>query len=264
MPTSSTPFPVRNQWDPSAEARARTAVVVLPGRGETTRSYRRLGARLAYDTLAVTVLEPTADEADIPGVAEQIAAGVAAAGHDHLVLVGHDAGANLALRLADPLGERLTALVLSSPGRRALPAPVDWAAELELRAGCPGYTGQLDADPGVSRGTLVDPPAVAPPDDPSALAAIQAPVLLLTGDQDPIPDRELLRRLRTRLPRVTSVEVRGGRRDVLNDRTSRSVSGEIVRFVEWARSGDLEGPLLRHLAPTPFTTAPPADPPTTG
>lgn len=257
MPSTTTRFPVRDQWDPSREARARTALVILPGRGETARSYRRLGARLAYDTLDVTVLEPTVDEADLPRLAERIEAQVASADNDHLVLVGHDTGANLALRLAEPLAARLTALVLSAPGRRALPAPLDWPAELAVRAACPGYTGQLDADPGVSRGALVAPPPVAPPTDPSRLAAIEVPVLLLTGAQDPLADEESLAALRTGLPRVSSVEVRGGRHDVLNDRTSRAVSGEIVAFVEWARSGDLDGPLLRRLP----TARPAAHPP---
>lgn len=253
-------YPVHHQWDPSKPIGANTTAVILPGRGETAHSYHRLAARLAYDTFDVHVLDRDQANAGPQAVIAEVEASAKEGGARHLILIGHDSGANLALNVALGLRAKLTALVLSSPTTATLAAGIDWETELVQRSGCSAYKGEMKADPGVQPGALSQPPGALPP-DAAALAAITAPVLLLTGEDDLALDRELIASLVRHLPSLVHVQVRAGKHDVLNDRTSRSVSGEIVKFAEWARSGDPGSPLLQYLTPlSPYVHSPETDP----
>lgn len=104
-----------------------------------------------------------------------------------------------------------------------------------MRTACPAHRGTLTEDTGLRRGALDE--AV-----PEALLAaayagdIGVPALLLTGDADPLADREALVRTAKSLPRARLSVVRDAHHDVLNDMQHRSVAAEIVTFLETLRN----------------------------
>jgi alpha-beta hydrolase superfamily lysophospholipase len=102
--------------------------VVLPGRGERSGRYERLGWRLAADAYRVRVVGDTSADVDLVSVA--VKARVEKGGRPApVVLVGSDTGALLALRL-DALGSvTVNGLVLAGLPDPALPRP----------AGAPGH-----------------------------------------------------------------------------------------------------------------------------
>lgn len=104
-----------------------------------------------------------------------------------------------------------------------------------MRTACPAHRGTLTGDTWIRRGALDE--AV-----PEALLAaayggdIGVPVLLLTGDADPLADREALVRTAKSLPRARLSVVRDAHHDVLNDMQHRSVAAEVVTFLETVRN----------------------------
>ncbi|MEU7290308.1 alpha/beta hydrolase, partial [Streptomyces flaveolus] len=65
---------------------------------------------------------------------------------------------------------------------------------------------------------------------------IDVPVLLVTGDADPLADHEALERAAKSLPRARLSVVHGAHHDVLNDLQHRSVAAEVVTFLETLRN----------------------------
>ncbi|MCK9895939.1 alpha/beta hydrolase [Frankia sp. AgB32] len=66
--------------DPPPGLRTRGTVLVVPGRGESTGTYRRFGTRLAVDAYQVRVLSaPTLDQADLRGSLDRLGARLSAA-----------------------------------------------------------------------------------------------------------------------------------------------------------------------------------------
>ncbi|NEE55007.1 alpha/beta hydrolase, partial [Streptomyces sp. SID8455] len=59
----------------------------------------------------------------------------------------------------------------------------------------------------------------------------------LTGDADPLADRDALERTAKSHPRARLSTVRDAHHDVLNDMQHRSVAAEIVTFLETLRDG---------------------------
>lgn len=223
--------------------RTRGTVLVVPGRGETRRSYARFGARLAADAYQVRVL---------PGVdsVEALADALTAAVTDvvaPLVLVGADLGAALvgALVAQGPAGAPWwpDAVVLAGlPGYGAQHTGT-WDEELDGRTHCPTHRGVLGDDAGVTPGALRE--AV-----PSGLldaaygSTADLPHLLLIGDADPYADRAALTRAAKALPSARLAVVRGGHHDVLNDLQHRSVAAEVVTFLEILRNGVPPAPIV--------------------
>ncbi|MFF9495379.1 alpha/beta hydrolase [Streptomyces flaveolus] len=228
--------------------RVRGTVVVVPGRGETRDTYARFGGRLAADAYRVRVIDPPLLDADDPAATDDLASRIGdavdgtAAGDGvvrPVVLVGADAGAAAVAALVTrgelPEGTRPDALVLAGlPGRAAGPAGT-WDDELDVRTSCPTHRGTLTQDPRVRRGSLGE----AVPDallDAVQDGGIDVPVLLVTGDADPLADHEALERAAKSLPRARLSVVRGAHHDVLNDLQHRSVAAEVVTFLETLRN----------------------------
>ncbi|MFJ3207783.1 alpha/beta hydrolase [Streptomyces flaveolus] len=228
--------------------RVRGTVVVVPGRGETQDTYARFGGRLAADAYRVRVIDPPLLDADGPAATDDLASRIGdavdgtAAGDGvvrPVVLVGADAGAAAVAALVTrgelPEGTRPDALVLAGlPGRAAEPAGT-WDDELDVRTSCPTHRGTLTQDPRVRRGSLGE----AVPDallDAVQDGGIDVPVLLVTGDADPLADHEALERATESLPRARLSVVHGAHHDVLNDLQHRSVAAEVVTFLETLRN----------------------------
>ena len=242
-------------WDEPAGIAPRGTVIVAAGRGETTAAYGRFGRRLAADGYRVRVL------AD---VSADVEASLAAAGKllvdDSLpgpkVVVGSDTGALFARKLAERRAPGLDALILAglpvptatptattpappptAPAQPTAGQPVtaitlpDWDAELEARSACPTHRGVL-GNGGVTPGALFSAPI------PTELIGdadfrTELPTLGLHGDADPVSP---LAAARAGYP-ATLVAIAGGRHDVLNDVTHRSVAATIVLFLERLRLG---------------------------
>ncbi|WP_326702143.1 alpha/beta hydrolase [Streptomyces cyaneofuscatus] len=225
----------------------RGTVVVVPGRGETRETYTRLGRRLAADAYRVRIVDAVHLDADDPAgslarFGAQVAEAVAGtAGPDGVarpvVLVGADTGA---VAVAALLGSGETtvadAVVLAGlPARTASAASADWDDELDVRTFCPAHRSTLSGDSGFRRGALDEAVPVA-----LLTAAYESeadvPVLILTGDADPLADRDALTRAAKSLPRARLSVVRDAHHDVLNDMQHRSVAAEIVTFLEALRN----------------------------
>ncbi|RLV71185.1 Vegetative cell wall protein gp1 [Streptomyces sp. CBMAI 2042] len=223
----------------------RGTVVVVPGRGETRDTYTRLGRRLAADAYRVRVVDAVHLDADDPAgslnrFGAQVAEAVAGtAGPDGVarpvVLVGADTGAvAVAALLGSGEGAAADAVVLAGlPARTA--ASADWDDELDVRTFCPAHRSTLSGDSGFRRGALDEPV-------PEALltaayeSEAEVPALILTGDADPLADRDALTRTAKSLPRARLSIVRDAHHDVLNDVQHRSVAAEIVTFLEALRN----------------------------
>ncbi|MFI5721457.1 alpha/beta hydrolase [Streptomyces cyaneofuscatus] len=223
----------------------RGTVVVVPGRGETRDTYTRLGRRLAADAYRVRVVDAVHLDADDPAgslnrFGAQVAEAVAGtAGPDGVarpvVLVGADTGAvAVAALLGSGESAAADAVVLAGlPARTA--ASADWDDELDVRTFCPAHRSTLSGDSGFRRGALDE--AV-----PEALltaayeSEAEVPALILTGDADPLADRDALTRTAKSLPRARLSIVRDAHHDVLNVMQHRSVAAEIVTFLEALRN----------------------------
>ncbi|MEW1756923.1 alpha/beta hydrolase [Streptomyces cyaneofuscatus] len=223
----------------------RGTVVVVPGRGETRETYTRLGRRLAADAYRVRVVDAVHLDADDPAgsltrFGAQVAEAVAGtAGPDGVarpvVLVGADTGAvAVAALLGSGESAAADAVVLAGlPARTA--ASAAWDDELDVRTFCPAHRSTLTGDSGYRRGALDE--AV-----PEALltaayeSEAEVPALILTGDADPLADRDALTRTAKSLPRARLSIVRDAHHDVLNDMQHRSVAAEIVTFLEALRN----------------------------
>lgn len=221
--------------------RTRGTVIIVPGRGETQRTYSRLGKRLAADAYDVRIVDgPRIEAADGAGSLGRFASNlaVAATGTEPprpLILLGADAGATA---IAALVARRDTtapwwpdALVLAGPAGHTTGATRGWDEELDLRTHCPVHRAVLTEDVAVARGSL----AVALPDgvlDAAYGGVVDIPQLVLVGDADPLTDREVLARAVKASPAARLSVVHGAHHDVLNDLQHRSVAAEIVSFLE--------------------------------
>ncbi|MEU6532196.1 alpha/beta hydrolase [Streptomyces sp. NPDC046928] len=226
--------------------RTRGTVIVVPGRGETRATYQRFGRRLAADAYRVRVVDtPDLDAGDLPGTLDRFAARLieaidGTAAEDGtvrpVVVVGSDTGAALVAALAGraDAAPALDAVVLAGlPGRTAT-AVDSWDGELDVRTACPAHRRTLTDDTGVRRGAL----NTTVPETLFAAALdgdLTVPTLILTGDADPLADRDQLHRTAKSLGRARLSVVRGAHHDVLNDLQHRSVAAEVVTFLETLR-----------------------------
>lgn len=225
-------------WDEPEGVAARGTLVVLPGRGETAAAYGRFGRRISADAYRVRVVHPGRG-----GLAE-VRAAVAEVLADEtlpapLVLVGSDTGAAYATVLAVET-ERVDAVVLAG---LVLPGPAagtgeqtgDWEGELEARTACPAHRRVLSEDPGFERGALAAPlPAGW---DELRLAPSGKPTLVVHGSADPLTSSQDAFEPFRGVPRARLRLVVGGRHDVLNDVSHRSVAATVVLFLESLKLG---------------------------
>lgn len=233
--------------------RVRGTVLVAPGRGETSITYRRFGARIATDSYTVRVLASPVVTTSVDDALASLDAALSAALASlevdltkPLVLVGSDTGAATlaALVARGAVGGNTElpawwpdALVLASlPGYGSHEVGSDWDAELDVRSHCPVHRGVLSDDTTFNRGTL----STAVDDELLSLAygsTADIPQLLLVGDSDPLADRQAIARAAKALPSARLSVVRDGHHDVLNDLQHRSAAAEVVSFLEVVRGG---------------------------
>lgn len=233
--------------------RVRGTVLVVPGRGETSITYRRFGARIAADSYTVRVLASPVVTTSVDDALASLAAALSAALASPeadlakpLVIVGSDTGAAALAALVaratvggstEPLAWWPDALVLAAlPSYGSHEVGSDWDAELDVRSHCPVHRGVLSADATFSRGTL----STAVDDNLLSLAygsTADIPQLLLVGDSDPLADRPAIARAAKALRSARLSVVRDAHHDVLNDLQHRSVAAEVVSFLEVVRGG---------------------------
>lgn len=214
-------------WNEPEGATPRGTLIVLPGRGETAETYQRFGTRLSADAYKVRLVP--AEVEDLVAVREQVEKLLA---DETLpapkVIVGADTGATVAATL---VGEA-DATILAG---RALPssATVDaWEDAIEARTACPVHRRVIGEDSGYGRDALAQP---VPDVGPVPVPAPGRPVLVLHGRDDAItPAEDAVQPYRGHaLIRL----VNGGRHDILNDVSHRSVAATIVLFLESLRLG---------------------------
>jgi alpha-beta hydrolase superfamily lysophospholipase len=226
--------PVLTWTEPEGIA-VRGTLVVISGRGEQPAHYERFGRRIAADGYRVhAVTDPTQDAAlTLAQVTDQLAGPQVPAPR---VLAGSDTGALFAAGLAAS-GQvpGLDALVLAGlPAEGPGTGRGTWDDELDTRTACPAHRARLAAV-GVRRGALYEavPPGWAEQAD---LGAVTQPVLAIHGADDPVSPLAAARARYAAGP-AELVAVAGGRHDVLNDVTHRTVAATIILFLERLRLG---------------------------
>jgi pimeloyl-ACP methyl ester carboxylesterase len=226
-------------WDEPEGLAPRGTLIVLPGRGEHGGVYERFGRRLAFDAYRVRVLGDATRDPAVPELAAKLLLDEADPGPK--VLVGSDTGALYAAALAGQDGTPADALILAGLPTADTPATADtlatggvgWEAELDLRTACPTHRGRLTTDPAFLRGALTGAPADALP--AAGLDRITVPVLGLHGTDDAVSPLAAARRTYSGFPGVQLTGIAGGRHDVINDVTHRTVAATVVLFLERLR-----------------------------
>lgn len=217
-------------WDEPAGGTPRGTLVVLPGRGETAASYQRFGRRLSADAYRVRLVPVNLD--DLDGVRERVEKVLADESlPSPKVLVGTDSGATYAALLAGELP--VDAAVIAGLALPESAAVASWDDEVEARTACPVHRRVIDEDAGFGRGGLNAPLPwttvdLTPPDKP---------VLVLHGSADPVTPAEAATAPYAGAPEARVRLVQGGRHDVLNDASHRSVAATIVLFLESLKLG---------------------------
>jgi alpha-beta hydrolase superfamily lysophospholipase len=184
--------------------------------------YNRSAMRIASDDYRVRVVgDGMAD------VAAARAAATALPADEGLpspkAVVGSDTGALLALGFGAATGAA-DALVLAGLPVRQPPIDVEWNDELALRSACPVHHRALPAGSRAARCTDRADPVVVP-------------VLAVHGSADAISDVTVATTFLSTIPGADGVVIEGGKHEVLNDVTHRTVAALIVQFLERLRLG---------------------------
>ena len=224
-------------WDEPADATPRGTLVVLPGRGETDASYARFGTRLSADAYKVRVVPVDLD--DLTGTRERIEKLLADESlPSPKVLVGADTGATVAATFVGEVAADAAVIAgLALPGSIA---DGTWDDQVDARTACPVHRSVLDGDLLLDREALDRPLPWSTVD----LIAPDKPVLVVHGTVDRItPVAEAT------APYVGSADARvwlveGGRHDILNDVSHRSVAATVVLFLESLKLGAELPPVL--------------------
>lgn len=222
-------------WNEPDGLNPRGTVFVVASGGEPPQVYARLGARLAADAYRVVVISSV----DALDAATQDAIAALVDADDAIrptVLVGSDNGAVAVRALAGQGRAHPTAVVLAGyPTRPAVAS--EWQEEIEARTACPTHRGVLSTH---AQPAHRDRAAVVG-------AALDVPILAVHGSADVIAplDEALEQYCRAGADRVVVVE--GGRHDILNDLSHRSVAARIVQFLEQLKVGPDAADILRTL-----------------
>jgi alpha-beta hydrolase superfamily lysophospholipase len=224
-------------WDEPAGATPRGTLVVLPGRGETDASYARFGKRLSADAYKVRVLAVDLD--DLTATRERIEKLLADESlPSPKVLVGADTGATLAATLVGEVAADAAVIAgVALPG-----STVDgtWEDQVEARTACPVHRTVLDGDLLLDREAL-DRPL---PWTSLELSAPGKPVLVVHGTADRITPAADATAPYAGAEGARVWLVEGGRHDILNDVSHRSVAATVVLFLESLKLGAELPPVL--------------------
>lgn len=215
-------------WDEPAGATPRGTLVLLPGRGETPASYQRFGWRLAADAYKVRFVDAGPDNLT------RARAGVEKLLADETlpspkVLIGADTGATFAAMLVNDLPvDAVVVAGIALPGEVAISS---WDQELDARTACPVHRQILSGDGDFHRGEF----GIPLPWTDVELSEPAKPVLVLHGTADAVTASQdaIARYSGSEQVRVRLVD--GGRHDILNDVSHRSVAATIVLFLESLR-----------------------------
>jgi alpha-beta hydrolase superfamily lysophospholipase len=225
--------PTTLRWDEAEGATARGTVIVLAGRGESSAAYARLGQRLAADAYRVRAVGDLTD-LDVDG--RLLVRSLVAESEAHpVVLVGSDTGALLALTVSTAPDLRVEAVIAAGTPIGASQLAED-ADPFDARSVCPVHRRVLTND------EIVDPTAYTRA-IPSSLrlpdpASVRPPVLAIHGERDAISPMGLAREYYKGFgDRAALTLVSGGRHDILNDVSHRSVAATIVLLLEQLRNG---------------------------
>jgi pimeloyl-ACP methyl ester carboxylesterase len=224
-------------WDEPAGATPRGTLVVLPGRGETDASYARFGTRLSADAYKVRLVPVDLD--DLTATRERVEKVLADESlPSPKVLVGADTGATLAATLVGEVAA--DAAVIAGVALPGSTADGTWEDQVDARTACPVHRSVLDGDLLLDREAL-DRPL---PWSTVELSAPDKPVLVVHGTADRITSAAAATTpyLGAADARVWLVE--GGRHDILNDVSHRSVAATIVLFLESLKLGAELPPVL--------------------
>ncbi len=229
-------------WNEPASVALRGTLIVLPGRGESPAVYERFGQRLAADAYRVHVVTAPTDSAG--RAHEQLAARLGEAdGTAPRIVVGSDAGAAYAAHLAaqGQLGDASALVLAGLPTTATGPRLADWDEELDLRTSCSTHRARI-SQAGVRPAALFsDIPGEWL--DPTTPGRIGLPTLGVHGRDDVVSPLESARRWFAGVPQAELVTIAGGRHDVLNDQTHRTVAATIVLFLERLRTGSALAPI---------------------
>ncbi|MFT4264461.1 MAG: alpha/beta hydrolase [Nocardioides sp.] len=227
--------PAATTWDEPEGIAPRGTLILLTGRGDSAASYARFSRRLSADAYKVRIVEVDLDDlAAARARVEQLLDDASLPAPR--VLVGSDTGATLAGLLVGELpvdAAVLAGIALPSAAAGTADGDVAWDDELEARSACPAYRKVISEDGSFERGALAQPL----PWESVALSVPAQPLLVLHGRVDPVTTvGEAL------APWVGAASVRqhvveGGRHDILNDVTHRSVAATIVLFLERLKLG---------------------------
>lgn len=230
--TASTTTAATTAWDEPVGGTPRGTLIVLPGRGETPASYARFGTRISADAWKVRLVP--VDLADVDDATDRVGKLLADESlPSPKVLVGTDSGATLAALLAPELPVDAVVLAgIALPGSAGVDS---WEDEVAARTACPVHSRVLDQDADFSRGALNAPLPWSAVD----LLPPGKPALVLHGTADAVTGlAEATAAVAAYAGPATRVHlVEGGRHDVLNDASHRSVAATIVLFLESLRLG---------------------------
>ncbi|PWD42934.1 hypothetical protein ACN93_12215 [Gordonia paraffinivorans] len=226
-------------WVEPAGILARGTVIVLTGRGETASAYQRFARRISADAYRVRIVEvdeSLAPESTRAAIDEIVAGGDAP---EPRILVGSDTGAALAATLVDDVSVDAAVLAGIALPTASAAVPVaaaetalSWDDEIEARSACPAHRKVLTTDERFRRGALSAPRtpdlSVVPPSKPT---------LVIHGTDDPVTPADQVVGAFSGRPRTRVRTVVGGRHDILNDVSHRSVAATIVLFLESLKLG---------------------------
>jgi hypothetical protein len=216
-------------WTEPDGLNPRGTVFVLASNGEPPEVYARLAARLSADAYRVVVI--SSDDALDVGTQEAIAALVDGEGViAPKVLIGSDTGAVAVRALVGQGRVHPAAVVLAGYPTGpvgVVVAGTTWQDEIEARTACPTHRGVLSAH---AQPIHRDRPAAVD-------ATLDVAILAVHGAADTIAplDEALQQYCNAGAKRVVVVE--GGRHDILNDITHRSVAAALVQFLEQVKAG---------------------------
>lgn len=224
--------PTTAAWDEPVGGTPRGTLIVLPGRGETAASYQRFGTRLAADAYKVRLVP--VDLADLAAARAEVEKLIADESlPSPKVLVGTDTGATLVTTLVDDVPA--DAAVIAGVALPESAQAGSWDDEVEARSACPVHRRVITEDEDFGRGGLNEPL----PQEWSSLrpGAPTKPVLVIHGRADTITPLAAATAPYAAAPTARVWVVEGGRHDVLNDLSHRSVAATIVLFLESLRLG---------------------------
>jgi alpha-beta hydrolase superfamily lysophospholipase len=218
-----------------ATGAVRGTVVVIGGRGESPEVYERFADRIAVDGYRISAFGDSRANED--AVVDEVRRLLDATEAGPKLLVASDSGVAIAWRAIASgridVDGVVSAGALTAEGASA----VEGALEIEQRTACPVHRGRLAREGVLTTGALTSA-AASDEVDVDLARRILVPALVFHGDSDTLSDPDDAFDVYAALPNARVFALQGGKHDVLNDLTHRTVAAEVVQFVERLRTPD--------------------------